>query len=80
MQVTRWSPRFYVDDSLYETQTSGVPSGDTREFDRRPFFLLINVAVGGGWPGSPDSTAMLPQALKVDWVRAYQKDGTEEPP
>jgi len=74
-----WEPgtiRFYVDDQLYETQTSKVPSGDTWEFEH-PFFLLINVAVGGQWPGSPDSTTTFPQTLKVDWVRVYQKDGTE---
>ena len=67
---------FYVDDMLYETQTSKVPSGDTWEFDH-PFFLLINVAVGGQWPGSPDATTVFPQTLKVDYVRVYQKNGTE---
>ncbi len=74
-----WEPgtiRFYVDDVLYETQTSAVPSGDTWEFDH-PFFLLINVAVGGQWPGSPDGTTTFPQTLKVDYVRVYQKSGTE---
>jgi beta-glucanase (GH16 family) len=74
-----WEPgtiRFYVDDNLYETQSSPVPAGDTWEFEH-PFFLLINVAVGGQWPGSPDSTTVFPQTLKVDYVRVYQKDGTE---
>jgi beta-glucanase (GH16 family) len=75
-----WEPgtvRFYVDDQLYETQNqSTVPAADKWEFDH-PFFLLINVAVGGQWPGSPDSTTSFPQTLKVDWVRVYQKDGTE---
>jgi beta-glucanase (GH16 family) len=75
-----WEPgtvRFYVDDQLYETRTqASVPAGDTWEFEH-PFFLLVNVAVGGQWPGSPDSTTTFPQTLKVDWVRVYQKDGTE---
>jgi beta-glucanase (GH16 family) len=74
-----WEPgtiRFYVDGMLYETQTSKVPSGDTWEFEH-PFFLLINVAVGGQWPGSPDGTTTFPQTLKVDYVRVYQRDGTE---
>jgi beta-glucanase (GH16 family) len=74
-----WEPgaiRFYVDEQLYETQSSAVPSGDTWEFDH-PFFLLINVAVGGQWPGSPDATTTFPQTLKVDWVRVYEKDGSE---
>jgi beta-glucanase (GH16 family) len=78
--AVEWEPgtvRFYVDDQLYETQMqSTVPSGDTWEFDH-PFFLLINVAVGGQWPGSPDTTTTFPQTLKVDWVRVYQKNGTE---
>jgi beta-glucanase (GH16 family) len=76
-----WEPgtvRFYVDDTLYETQTkAAVPSGGTWEFDSEPFFLLANVAVGGQWPGSPDGTTTFPQTMKVDWVRVYQKDGTE---
>jgi len=75
-----WEPgtiRFYVDDQLYETQNqSSVPAGDTWEFEQ-PFFLLINVAVGGQWPGSPDTTTVFPQTLKVDYVRIYQKNGTE---
>jgi beta-glucanase (GH16 family) len=75
-----WEPgtvRFYVDDQLYETRTQAmVAAGDTWEFEH-PFFLLINVAVGGQWPGSPDATTTFPQTLKVDWVRVYQKDGTE---
>jgi beta-glucanase (GH16 family) len=34
--------------------------------------ILLNVAVGGTWPGSPDSTTVFPQTMKVDWVRVYQ--------
>jgi beta-glucanase (GH16 family) len=61
---------FYVDDTLYETQTPQTATGRTWEFDQ-PFFILLNVAVGGQWPGSPDSTTTFPQTMKVDWVRAY---------
>jgi beta-glucanase (GH16 family) len=75
-----WEPgtvRFYVDDQLYETRTTAdVTAGGTWEFDH-PFFLLLNVAVGGVWPGDPDSTTTFPQTLKVDWVRVYAKNGTE---
>jgi beta-glucanase (GH16 family) len=78
--AVEWEPgtvSFYVDDEVYETQAqSSVPAGDTWEFDT-PFFLLINVAVGGSWPGSPDSTTTFPQTMKVDWVRVYQKNMTE---
>jgi beta-glucanase (GH16 family) len=72
-----WEPgaiRFYVDDRLYETlaPASATAQGGTWAFDR-PFFLILNVAVGGNWPGSPDSTTTFPQTMKVDWVRAYVK-------
>jgi beta-glucanase (GH16 family) len=62
---------FYLDDMLYETQTPQAATGRTWEFDH-PFFILLNVAVGGAWPGAPDSTTTFPQTMKVDWVRAYQ--------
>ncbi|MGP3777797.1 family 16 glycosylhydrolase [Halanaerobium saccharolyticum] len=44
------------------------------EFDefRKPFYLLLNVAVGGEWPGYPDSTTEFPQKMYVDWVRVYK--------
>ncbi len=41
---------------------------------RKPFFILLNVAVGGLWPGSPDGTTVWPQEMTVDWVRVYQRD------
>ncbi|HRR57691.1 MAG TPA: hypothetical protein P5057_12060, partial [Acidobacteriota bacterium] len=41
-------------------------------FDQR-FHLLMNVAVGGNWPGAPDATTQFPQEMVVDYVRVYQK-------
>ena len=35
--------------------------------------LLINIAVGGDWPGSPDETTSFPTEMKIDYVRVYQK-------
>jgi beta-glucanase (GH16 family) len=66
--------RFYVDDQLYETQTPANAGSGTWAFDH-PFFILLNVAVGGTWPGDPDGTTTFPQTMKVDWVRVYAKDG-----
>jgi beta-glucanase (GH16 family) len=63
---------FYVDDALYETQNESDMPGGTWEFDHA-FFLVMNVAVGGQWPGSPDGTTTFPQTMKVDWIRVYQK-------
>ena len=63
--------RFYVDDHLYETRTlSDLPKGTTWVFDH-PFFVLLNLAVGGQWPGNPDNTTTFPQTLVVDYVRVY---------
>ncbi|MFB3923009.1 MAG: family 16 glycosylhydrolase [Terriglobia bacterium] len=65
--------RFYVDNALYATRTpSELPSGARWIFDK-PFFIILNVAVGGSWPGNPDSTTVFPQTMVVDYVRVYQR-------
>ncbi|HMJ11757.1 MAG TPA: glycoside hydrolase family 16 protein, partial [Polyangiaceae bacterium] len=65
--------RFYVDGQLYRTRTpADVPSGARWVYDH-PFFMLLNVAVGGIWPGSPDSTTTFPQTMTVDYVRVYTR-------
>jgi beta-glucanase (GH16 family) len=38
----------------------------------KPMYMLINLAVGGYWPGSPDGSTQFPATMQVDWVRAYQ--------
>ncbi len=74
--ATEWETnniRFYVDDTLYATRTpSDLPSGGVWAFEH-PFYLLLNVAVGGDWPKSPDSTTVFPQTMTVDWVRVYAR-------
>ncbi|HEX8765915.1 MAG TPA: glycoside hydrolase family 16 protein [Candidatus Acidoferrum sp.] len=76
LYAVEWEPgiiRFYVDTNLYATFTqSQWPTGGTWVFDH-PFFLLLNVAVGGTWPGSPDNTTQFPQQMLVDYVRVYTK-------
>jgi len=65
--------RFYVDDRLYSTRTpADLPKG-TKWVYKHPFFIILNVAVGGGWPGSPDSTSTFPQTMLVDYVRVYKR-------
>jgi beta-glucanase (GH16 family) len=75
-----WQPgqiSFYVDGNVYETQTStGIPAGDAWPYEQ-PFYLLLNVAVGGNWPGSPDNTTVFPQTMLVDYVRAYSAVGAD---
>jgi beta-glucanase (GH16 family) len=74
--AVEWQPgtiSFFVDSNSYETVTqSQWPSGGTWEFDH-PFFIILNVAVGGVWPGSPDNTTQFPQQMLVDYVRVYTK-------
>jgi beta-glucanase (GH16 family) len=68
--------RFYVDDNQYETLTSAdLAARDPNlvwVFDH-PFYIIVNVAVGGGYPGNPDNTTMFPQLLTVDYVRVYSR-------
>ncbi len=37
-----------------------------------PFFIILNLAVGGNWPGYPNVSTVFPQTMRVDWVRVYQ--------
>jgi beta-glucanase (GH16 family) len=71
-----WEPkeiRFYVDGQLYEARTpADLPAGARWVFDH-PFFLILNVAVGGKWPGNPDASTKFPQEMLVDYVRVYSR-------
>jgi beta-glucanase (GH16 family) len=74
--AVEWEPsaiRFYVDGHLYETRTpADLPAGKAWVFDH-PFFILLNVAVGGDWPGNPDGTTAFPQRMLVDYVKVYAR-------
>jgi beta-glucanase (GH16 family) len=74
--AVEWEPnvvRFYLDSTLYETRTNAdVPAGASWVYNH-PFFLLLNVAVGGNWPGSPNGSTSFPQQMLVDYVRVYQR-------
>jgi beta-glucanase (GH16 family) len=52
---------------------ASLPSGATWVFER-PYYLLLNLAVGGDWPGSPDANTVFPAVMKVDWVRIYSEN------
>lgn len=69
-----WGPKyinFYVDDVLYNQITPADVTGEW-VFDR-PFYIIINLAVGGSFVGSPNSETSFPQTLLVDYVRVYKK-------
>jgi len=65
--------RWFVDGKNYKTLTpKDLPDRARWVFDH-PFFLILNFAVGGEWPGSPDETTVFPQTMLVDYVRVYTR-------
>jgi beta-glucanase (GH16 family) len=86
-----WTPtemRWYMDGEMYYrtdswfTRSSG--DADNEPFPapfNRDFYLQLNLAVGGNWPGYPDETTVFPQTFEIDYVRVYQpEDGNYESP
>ncbi|RPF21820.1 glycoside hydrolase family 16 protein [Myceligenerans xiligouense] len=71
-----WSPdriTWSVDGNDYMTRTPADVPGNW--VYNQPFFMILNVAVGGDWPGYPDGTTQFPQQMRVDYVRVYDTDG-----
>jgi beta-glucanase (GH16 family) len=72
--AVEWAPgsvQFFVDGVLYWSVTpSMLPSGASWVWDQ-PFFILLNFAIGGSWPGSPNAATPFPQEMVVDYVRVY---------
>ena len=65
--------RWYIDGNLYETQTKWYTKAAPfpAPFDQK-FFIILNFAVGGAWPGKPSPETPFPQTMDVDYVRVYQ--------
>ncbi len=72
-----WTPEsltFLLDDQPVRTLTrKDLPAGAKWVYDH-PHFVLLNLAVGGAWPGNPDATTVFPQDYVIDWVRAWQRE------
>jgi beta-glucanase (GH16 family) len=77
-----WDPaqiRWYLDGVQYYSVnastwfSSTAPTNDRAPFDST-FHLLLNVAVGGNWPGNPNASSVFPQTMEVDWVRVYRRE------
>ncbi|MEP5340290.1 MAG: glycoside hydrolase family 16 protein [Algibacter sp.] len=69
-----WGPdyiNYYVDDVLYNQITPEDVPGEW-VFNRGPFYIILNVAVGGALPGSPNAETVFPQNMLVDYVRVYK--------
>lgn len=86
--AVEWEPseiRFYIDGHLYHTVNDWFTKVEGQgeltfpaPFDQ-PFFLQLNLAVGGSWPGNPDDTTDFENAkLEVDYVKVYQKESYDE--
>ncbi len=73
--AVEWTPDyidFYLDDIRYQRISRGdIPQDGDWVFDDHPFFLLLNVAVGGTFVGFPVDDTPLPQTMVVDYVRVY---------
>ncbi|RSS61722.1 glycoside hydrolase family 16 protein, partial [Streptomyces sp. WAC06614] len=73
-----WAPgsiTWSVDGQVYQRRTPADLGGRTWVFDK-PFFLILNLAVGGDWPGNPDGSTAFPNQLVVDYVRVTDGSGS----
>ena len=77
--TVEWEPsevRWYLDDHLFHSVNKWFTTNKKDAVFPAPydqdFYLIVNVAVGGTWPGSPDETSIFPQMMYVDYVRVYQ--------
>jgi len=73
--AVEWSAssiQFFIDGHRYQTQSPATATGRDWTFDKE-LFILLNVAVGGNWPGSPDGSTVFPQTMTVDYVRVCQR-------
>lgn len=70
------SIRWYVDNNLFYTISITSPSMSEL---RENHFIILNVAVGGNWPGYPDPTTVFPQYMYIDYVRVYKDTSAGNP-
>lgn len=71
-----WGPdyiNYYVDDVLYNQITPEDVPGEW-VFNNGPFYIILNLAVGGNLPGSPNNETVFPQTMLVDYVRVYKNN------
>jgi len=71
-----WHPNalyWYVDDFLYFEITPDKLGNEQYPFNN-DFFFIMNVAVGGNWPGNPDETTVFPQRMEVDYIRVFERE------
>ena len=64
--------RYTIDNNQYAQFYIGGNSGGTNAFNNNNFFIILNLAVGGNWPGGTVNNGALPGKMLVDYVRVYQ--------
>jgi beta-glucanase (GH16 family) len=70
-----WDPnliRWYMNGQLYHTVTPASVGANQWVFEH-PFFMLLNLAVGGSWPGPPDASTMFPATYQIDYIRIHKR-------
>lgn len=74
--AVEWSENniaFYVDGKLYKTIVpKDLPAGKEWVYDH-PFFMILNLAIGGSWGGEPNETTVFPGEMLIDYVRVYRR-------
>jgi beta-glucanase (GH16 family) len=63
--------QWLMNDEVFHTITSENVAPYESPFNA-PFFFIMNIAVGGNWPGYPDESTLFPQFMAVDYIRVYQ--------
>lgn len=79
VQIQPNAVKFYVDDILYNIFDKVKVQYDWGDSDwvyDHPYYLLLNIAVGGIWPGYPDGTTVFPQRMEVKYIRVYENKGS----
>lgn len=71
--------RWFMDGQQYFTATPASLPGGSQWVFTQPQFILLNLAVGGNWPGSPNASTVFPQRLTVDYARVYTATNSAEP-
>lgn len=74
--TVEWEPdtlTWFIDGQQFHQVTRQAIAPENWPFDKR-FHLILNVAVGGNWPGYPDESTRLPQRMIVDYIKVYQKE------
>jgi beta-glucanase (GH16 family) len=82
LYAVEWAPnhiKFFFDGHLIAERTpADLLPGTIWVYDH-PFFIILNLAVGGDWPGNPDQATAFPQQMLVNYVRVYTRSAQTSP-